>query len=112
MRPISASEMRSPPLSASTTGESRRSGVDGAAGTVISARTWRRSLDKRGNPDAAVNSLRAQLSLLLAQRHIGHALDEEVDTALVRHVGDVNAGRGGARIGVVGHHIAAPELNR
>ena len=82
-----------------------------AAGAVISARPGRRSLDEGRDPDAAMDSLLAQLRLLLAQRRIIHALDQLVEAALMRHVRDLDPGRRDAGIGIVGHDVAPPDLD-
>ena len=84
----------------------------GAAGAVISARPRGRSLDEGGNADPAMNAVSTQPRLLVAQRGIVHPLHQRLETALVRHVHDLDPGRRDPGIGIVGHDVAAPDLDR
>src|SRR6185436_9362428 len=83
-----------------------------AAGAVVALGSGRGALDEAGDADAAVDALAAQAYLLLAQLGVVHALDQDIEAALVRQVFELDAAGGDGRIGVVGHDVAAPDLDR
>ena len=58
-----------------------------------------------------MDALLAQRRLLAPQLRVAHALDQDVDAALVRHVLDRDAAGGGRRVGVVREHVAAADLD-
>src|SRR5437660_1605565 len=91
MRPISASERR---------------------GAVIAVRPGRGAFDEGRDAHAAVNALPAQLRLFAPQLGVIHALDQRLQTFLVRHVLYFDPGRGDARIGIVGHDVAPAYFDR
>ncbi len=67
---------------------------------------------KLAKADAAVDALAAQPFLLRAQARVVDHLDQLVERGDVREPLELHAGGRGARVGAVGHQIAAAELHR
>ena len=84
-----------------------------AADAVVAVRARRGALDEAGDADAAVDALaRAARACSARSSGIAHALDQDVDAALVRQVLELDAAGGDGGIAVVGEDVAAAHLDR
>src|SRR5581483_7146822 len=71
-----------------------------AAHAVVAVRARRAALDEAGDTDPAMDALPPEPRLLPAQLVVVHALDQDVEAALMREVLELDAARRDDRIGV------------
>ena len=85
---------------------------DARAADPIEGRAGIGDFDERREPDAAMDSRRAQARLFLPQSGVVHHCEQAIERRVMRQRLELHPGRRVGRIGVVPDQIAAPNLDR